>query len=370
MAVSTFKKTSSFTGLAEYTVNFSFEWMSTGSDVSYTAITVPSFGPAEANYAISLSNVDSTSTGAVRVYDASNNLLDTFSPITTAASLFAMPAGVNHIEVDLTLYAQPSITATLLIVERNLTVSNKTVPWPSALKIFQTSGNVTVPAGTYNFLISGAGGGGTGGSFGTGGWPGGGSGYIKIGTVSGGTYPLVVGAGGNGGDLNASGFAPSSGGVTTFNGLTANGGDAGGPGGSGAGGANNSAYSISGTNGGYNGSSGGTGIAGSGYTVPAPWASFTGAGGELQFSPGNTQYLGDTIRQGATGGGFYSGGGGQKGSPSFYLGVATNTKGGDGIYGGGGGAAGGGASNNYSGPGPAVGGKGGSGFLAIITTAI
>lgn len=243
-------------------------------------------------------------------------------------------------------------------------------PKTLSLVFYTTSQSITV-TGSTQFLMSGGGGGGAGGFFTTNGWNGGGSGYITSGTVSAGTYSLVVGAGGLGVPY---GQTTSSGGATTFAGYTANGGaggDQGGAGGSGAGGGTGlGAGSSAGTYGGTNGANGATGIAGSAVALSTPWSTTTAAGSEnLVMGAGFAPFPGNNGRQGANGGKFYSGGGGQKGTDNYFMTAATNVVGNNGSYGGGGGAGGGGASNNPTNNTAGEvqkGGNGGTGFLALL----
>lgn len=360
MAVSTFNRVTA-KGLNEYTVNLELAWATVGAIINYTNINVASMAIQPGTYAINLLNSGSSSTAVIRFRDAGGATLLT-STVRQSLSVVTVPSGVSSLQIDANFVELPSVTVSIIIAERQMTVSTVLVPFSQVLRIFQGSQNVIIPTGTWNFLIIGGGGGGSGGVFGTNGWRGGGSGLIATGTVSGGAYPLTVGAGGGGSNLNQA-IPGSGGGTTTFNGVSAGGGSHGGGGGSGGGAENNSNGSVAGTTGGIDGG----GPQGSGVPVPALFRSSTNAGGAIAFSGGIAFFEGSEIRRGSTGGGFYSGGGGQKGTGSFSLGVATNVTGGNGTLGGGGGAAGGGASNNFSGPGVQIGGTGGPGFLAVLT---
>ena len=217
-------------------------------------------------------------------------------------------------------------TESWISVEFNQEYSAST---PLVVTSYTTSQEVTIGSTALFALLGGGGGGGNvPASFGSGG---GGSGYLNQGSISAGTYSLVIGAGGP---------PESNGGASTFNGLTAPGGflgadhsggtsAAGGAGGSGGcGGADygNPGEQLGGFGGGNGNSYTGPGGTGSGV-VPGSWfgAATSGAG---------------------YGGGIYGGGGG----------------GGYNVAGSGGGGAVAGTANSGK-----TGGSGGQGGLFILT---
>lgn len=226
------------------------------------------------------------------------------------------------------------------------------------LQIYESSATVAVNSDNTPYLIIGGGGGGASPVFQS--WTGcrgGGSGYISVGSVNSGSYPLVVGVGGSGSSgLNSD--TGSDGGTTTFAGDSATGGErgigtGGGSGGSGGGGGGGA--------GGFNGSNGVNGGTGSGYQVPLPFSLFADL--EPVATPTRTS---TNQKNPGLGGGFYAGGSGQHGSNNYGFGAYTPIDGTAGTRGGGGGAGGGGA-NNAGAP-VGVGGAGGTGMLAILRT--
>lgn len=237
---------------------------------------------------------------------------------------------------------------------------------PSTLTVRTTSQTVNIPQNTTPFLIIGGGGAGGNGFFTTGSWRGGGSGYITAGTVNAGNYSLTVGAGGVGGGYDA---ATSGGGATTFGSFTAAGGNSGRDGGAGgsAGGNGIGVVSSQLQANAANGFINGQGNGGSGIIVPSAFVRFTDSELPLEMRGGSFTWNDTESRPGATGGRFYSGGGGTKSTNNFGVNAAINTLGGNGSFGGGGGAGGGGASNTFTGPGGGVSGNGGNGILATLT---
>lgn len=225
---------------------------------------------------------------------------------------------------------------------------------------FSTSGNFVITQGSraveYLIVAGGGGGGSWGADVGSGG--GGGCGGVRpgsTGTLTAGTYPVVVGNGGN---------PDTNGGNSSFNGIVSTGGGAGngssgGSGGGGRwGGGGGAGTAGQGNNGGAGvnqGSGGGGGGAGQAGAAGAYADSPGGKGGDgIQSSiDGTTKYYGGGGgggRNGLSTGGPGGLGGGGAGAP--YNGAAT--PGTDGLGGGGGGA----WQNSSSGGTPARGGNG------------
>jgi hypothetical protein len=197
---------------------------------------------------------------------------------------------------------------------------------------YTTSQSITLTK-TSSVALIGGGGSGAGGSGFNFAHGGGGSGYITSGSVTAGTYSLVIGSGAGGSGSSAG----NPGGSTTFAGLTAAGGS----------GASSTQGGAGGSNGGNQGGTGGSnGSPGSGV-VPTL---FSGGPG------GNAGSSNVGWNNGGGGGGVYGGGGGA----AFIQGFTVSGGGG---YGSGGGGGGGAVSQSQS----ASGGGGASGALYVLS---
>lgn len=243
-----------------------------------------------------------TPTGTLR-------LLDSSGAVSVSGTLQDYDTGSSANYTELILRATQPISS--IAVETSATcfiliekIEEPVAAAPLSILAYNSTQTVTVAnAGKY-ILLGGGGGGAQGG---------GGSGYLQTGSVTPGSYSLVIGAGGATG---------SNGSPSTFNGVTANGGirsisGAGGAGGSGGGA----------LNGGTGGANGGNGADGGGPNTPG-----IGSGVQLPWWKTGASAVG-----GNTSGGFYGGGGGNL-NGSTPAAAAANTGGGGGAVNGTGGS--------------------------------